>query len=167
MKGRIIKISSLILYSENITGTKTDILRRFIILNVDCWHPFFIRKSLGLPCTIFQRFYPGTFLCLFQCKIPVDFFIFSRVLKPGKLNWTFQREFLEIFHTFKLTSFEPCGIHKYRVLNKIWIQDILGQSIVQQNKWNINKMPNTYCRNLRSLWRHLLKFLFRSQPIQI
>lgn len=36
-----------------------------------------INKSLGIPCTISKPYHPG----LLQCKIPVESFIFSRVLK--------------------------------------------------------------------------------------
>lgn len=44
-----------------------------------------------------QRYHAG----LLECEIPVDSFIFSRVLKPIKLEGCFRSEILEIVHTFK------------------------------------------------------------------
>lgn len=48
------------------TGTKTDVLRRFIMGIFFTY--FSIRKPLGIPHKIFQRYHPGPL----QYKIPRD-----------------------------------------------------------------------------------------------
>lgn len=63
MKGKIFQISSMthyrFFYCEKFTETKIDFLRRFIMGNVNI---FYIRKSLVIVRTMFQRYHLGTFI---------------------------------------------------------------------------------------------------------
>lgn len=50
----------------------------------ECWHLLSIGKSLWIPPTILQRYYPDTLISL-AVENPRRLFIFSRILKPDKL----------------------------------------------------------------------------------
>lgn len=58
---------------------------------------FIIRKSLGIPRTVFQRYQPGTFMSL-AMQNPRRLFIFSCVLKSDTLDVEFQKNlfFIEL-----------------------------------------------------------------------
>lgn len=64
--------------------------------NSECLHLFSIWKSLRIPCIIFQRYHLG----LLHYKIPVDISFFSHVLKPDKLEGSFQRRNLGNYSYF-------------------------------------------------------------------
>lgn len=87
----------IIFYSEKCTGMKTDFLQRFIMGN------FYIFSPFGSHSEYLAQFFNviiWVLTCLLQCKIPVDSFLFNRVLKPDKLKRTFQKRNLGIFAYF-------------------------------------------------------------------
>lgn len=93
MKQKISNISSLTHYHFHLnkfTGTKTDVLQRFIIGNVDSHH-ISIQKSLRIPHTIFHHYHQGTFMSVAK-QNPSRLFILSHVLKPDKLQGDFSKE---------------------------------------------------------------------------
>lgn len=76
-------------------GMKINFLWKFIIEDVDIFSKVTRNTS--------HKF---NHLGLLQCKIPVDFFIFSNILKSDKLGGV-SKEKLRNVHPLELTLFEP------------------------------------------------------------
>lgn len=83
----------LVIFGKKLTGPKKNFLRRFITENVDIFFPF---KSTRDTLHAIIR---GTFM-LFAVQNPCIRFIFSRVLKPDKLEGAFQRRIFELLNEF-------------------------------------------------------------------
>lgn len=75
---------------------KTDISLNGKIYNGRCWHIFSILKSIGMPCTILQRYHPS--LCQYKIPAGITFNFFICVMKPDKARGGhFKREILGFF----------------------------------------------------------------------
>lgn len=73
------------------------------IYSWECLHLYVIWKSLGVPCSNFQGYQPGTFISIAMDN-PFILFIFSHVLKHDKLKERIKMEILEFFKYSNLNS---------------------------------------------------------------
>lgn len=111
----------IIFHSKIFLETETDFFHIYIFSSFKSYMEYlakFFNVIIWVPSS------------LLQMKIPVEFFIFNRVLKTDKLERCFKGGLLGYFYTLEWTSFEPIGtctctcIYKYMSYMKTWKENL-------------------------------------------